>query len=105
MYNRPTKYTGKYSDNHECDIMDNTLYISGYKCGGVCQMDTNVEVELHCNCHQQMGPISFIKQCEWIYTNNKKCPKVPKTEQHYDWECAPDKSDCKLGKCSKFIFS
>ena len=33
-----------------------------------------------------MGPLQFIKQCEWQYEDNKKCPD---TKSHWDWECDP----------------
>jgi hypothetical protein len=72
--------TGNFIDNHECDITKDDLYIAGYKCGGVCGMNQNVKIELNCDFYQQVGPISFIKQCEWKYKDNKKCKNVPESD-------------------------
>ena len=101
MYRPPKVSTGKPSDNFECDIMENSTYISGYSCSGSCQMDRTLSVEVFCNCQENSGAIFFIKKCEWEY-RNRPCPKVPEVEIKYDWECNPLETRCLEGQYRDF---
>ena len=56
--------------------MKDAQYISGYKCKAPCQADLELTVEINCNCHTSMGPLQFIKQCEWEFVDGKRCPKL-----------------------------
>ena len=87
-YPLPDNSTGNYLDNIECDIMENTRYISGYQCIAPCQSDPTQTAHLVCNCHMEMGPIHFIKQCVWEY-KGPSCPVLTDEDKRYDWECHP----------------
>jgi len=79
----------------ECDIVTFAQYIAGYKCKAPCELDSTLTVTIYCDCHIKMGPLQFIKQCEWQYKDNKKCPN---TESNLDWECDPRKQSCPHGQ-------
>ena len=72
----PAASTGDPTENASCDIMRDAQYISGYKCKAPCQADLEQTVEINCNCHTSMGPLQFIKQCEWEFVDGKRCPKL-----------------------------
>jgi len=64
-------------------------------------MDPKITIEILCNCQAKLGPIYMIKNCEWDYLDNRKCPEVPKTEQKYDWECNPLETPCLPGQYNR----
>ena len=53
---------------------------------------------LYCNCHTQIGPLQFIKDCEWEFVDGKTCPPLRYGETNYDWECNPKWSECLAGQ-------
>lgn len=61
-------------------------------------MDESMTVTLYCNCHTQIGPLQFIKDCEWEFVDGEACPPVPENGSHYDWECNPKWSTCLDGQ-------
>lgn len=97
MYPRPRVSTGDFTDNHECDIMDNAYYVSGYRCRAPCQAAPDTQVVLVCNCHEEMGKIHFVKQCTWEFPLGE-CPAVPESAPKFDWECNPLTQDCTQGQ-------
>ena len=44
-----------------------------------------------------MGPIHFIKDCEWEYTSTT-CPPLPADATQYNWECNPFTDICEPGQ-------
>ena len=80
-----------------CDIIQQSVYIAGYVCEAPCQADVTMNVKLFCNCHIQVGPLQFIKQCEWDYEDQIHCPSLT-TEAVYDWECDPRVVHCEDGQ-------
>merc|ERR1712037_137363 len=95
----PEKSTGKHADNHFCDIIDDQLYIPGYSCSGTCPDEHAPQrATITCDCHSEMGPLKFIKQCEWAY---KGAPCEFHSEnafEEFDWECNPLLEDCPEGQ-------
>jgi len=63
----PNEASGIPEGSAECDIIENAVYIAGYECTAPCQADQTLMATLFCNCHIKMGPLQFIKQCEWDY--------------------------------------
>jgi len=90
----PAASTGDPAENASCDIMRDAQYISGYKCKAPCQADLEQTVEINCNCHTSMGPLQFIKQCEWEFVDGKRCPKLKALQKEFDWECDPRVHNC-----------
>jgi len=90
----PAASTGNPAENAFCDIMLDAQYISGYKCKAPCQADLEQTVEINCNCHTSMGPLQFIKQCEWEFVDGKRCPKLKTLQKEFDWECDPRIHNC-----------
>jgi len=90
----PTESIGHPAENISCDIMKDAQYISGYKCKAPCQADLELTVEINCNCHTSMGPLQFIKQCEWEFVDGKRCPNLKALQKEFDWECDPRVHNC-----------
>ena len=89
----PNISSGNHNDNLFCDIIDNQLYLSGYSCSGTCP-DGLQRATITCDCHSEMGPLKFIKQCEWAY---KGAPCEFHSDNAYgefDWECNPFVENC-----------
>ena len=40
-------------------------------------MDQRIEVELKCDCFRRFFSLKKVKQCEWVWSENKSCPEVP----------------------------
>ncbi|CAG5109905.1 Oidioi.mRNA.OKI2018_I69.chr2.g4374.t1.cds [Oikopleura dioica] len=90
----PVASSGDPNENKSCDIITDAQYISGYKCEAPCQADQEIVVEINCNCHTSMGPLQFIKQCEWEFVDGKKCPSLKPFQKEFDWECDPRFHNC-----------
>ena len=90
-YPAPTGSNRGPDKPNECDVLADALYIAGYSCNASCEADQSLTVQLFCSCYVQMGPLQFIKQCEWEYRDTQRCPT--ETSQ-FDWECDPRVHDC-----------
>ncbi|CBY23616.1 unnamed protein product [Oikopleura dioica] len=93
----PEISSGLYSDSHFCDIIDDQLYIPGYSCSGSCP-DGVQRAQISCDCHSEMGPLQFIKQCEWTYQDSPCASHSENFYDNFDWECNPLLEDCAEGQ-------
>ena len=50
-------------------------------------------VELWCDCYSRIANFQVVKDCEWSFRENKKCPAVPPNKK-FDWECDPRVVSC-----------
>ena len=84
-------------------MLEDSLYIQGYKCNTTCQAAPEKKVQIECSCLRKFMGITLAKSCEWeIKTmegeESTECPSVPGTMPQFNWQCDPRIETCAEGK-------